>query len=255
MSPTPPISPAQNGALPFNMNLLLASMNPQQQSALFYFLMSRMSMNAQSQIPPQQDQQKQQPVNDQQTQPESKKPVKGAAKQPQPSNVVSSQAQKKSRSRMDKQSYNILRLIFAECRLPSQSECELLGDLLDMNKKVVQTWFQNNRAKEKKHNGVTVIDNKPVILMSSNSGVDDLTSFEFCAESCILCGGYKYEESEGSSRRAHLFSAEHVHRLGEFLEEHVAGQSTNPAANTTTTSSSGSPQTDDYVLHQSDYLD
>jgi zinc finger homeobox protein 3 len=41
--------------------------------------------------------------------------------------------------------------IFLEYRTPTMPECELLGKEIELQKRVVQVWFQNARAKEKKN--------------------------------------------------------------------------------------------------------
>jgi hypothetical protein len=134
---------------------------------------------------------------------------------------------------MTRQQLNVLRLIFVECKAPTHNECEFLGKEVALNKKVIQTWFQNNRAKEKKYlamNKSTVSENKPpYMLQPFMTTMDDLTSFEFADDECLVCG-VTYNESstagaEGADfhgecgpKRGHLFSEQHVARLTEFVD-------------------------------------
>jgi hypothetical protein len=44
-----------------------------------------------------------------------------------------------------------MKTIFLEYRTPAMPECELLGEEINLQKRVVQLWFQSARAKEKKN--------------------------------------------------------------------------------------------------------
>ena len=43
-----------------------------------------------------------------------------------------------------------MRVIYIDSKMPTISECETLGQELGLPRRVVQVWFQNARAKEKK---------------------------------------------------------------------------------------------------------
>lgn len=43
-----------------------------------------------------------------------------------------------------------MKSVFAEYKTPSMTECETLGTEIGLHKRVVQVWFQNARAKERK---------------------------------------------------------------------------------------------------------
>ena len=64
------------------------------------------------------------------------------------------------------------------------AECELLGQEIGLAKRVVQVWFQNARAKEKKAK-------LNASGGSSGSGTGAELDFPKSPEECKLCG-YKY---------------------------------------------------------------
>lgn len=43
-----------------------------------------------------------------------------------------------------------MKMLFHEYKTPSMAECEQLGCEIGLHKRVVQVWFQNARAKERK---------------------------------------------------------------------------------------------------------
>ena len=44
----------------------------------------------------------------------------------------------------------VLKACFSDYRTPTMQECEMLGNEIGLPKRVVQVWFQNARAKEKR---------------------------------------------------------------------------------------------------------
>lgn len=43
-----------------------------------------------------------------------------------------------------------MKSVFGDYKTPSMTECEALGREIGLHKRVVQVWFQNARAKERK---------------------------------------------------------------------------------------------------------
>ena len=59
-------------------------------------------------------------------------------------------ANKRYRTQMTSLQVRIMKSIFQEYKTPTMAECEMLGREIGLAKRVVQVWFQNARAKEKK---------------------------------------------------------------------------------------------------------
>ena len=92
------------------------------------------------------------------------------------------QQQRRVRTQMTQYQVNVMRLIFAEYKTPTMNECEQMGREINLKKRVVQVWFQNARAKEKKNH-----PNSTRSILFSNSANNDLSNYEFSADECIMC--------------------------------------------------------------------
>jgi len=129
------------------------------------------------------------------------------------------QQQRRVRTQMTQYQVNVMRLIFAEYKTPTMNECEQMGREINLKKRVVQVWFQNARAKEKKSHP---LNSKSILF--SNTANNDLSSYEFAPDECLICG-FKYNNSTGVSgvggnsqaQREHLFSKMHVNKLIKFV--------------------------------------
>lgn len=69
--------------------------------------------------------------------------------------------------------------LFQDYKTPTMAECELLGQEIGLAKRVVQVWFQNARAKEKK------------AKLNSGKLFNAEVDFPKSPEDCKLCN-YKY---------------------------------------------------------------
>ncbi|KAJ8336718.1 hypothetical protein SKAU_G00379380 [Synaphobranchus kaupii] len=114
---------------------------------------------------------------------------------------------RRSRTQMSNQQVMVLKSCFSDCRTPTMHECETLGDKIGLAKRVVQVWFQNARAKEKKFK-ITV--GKPFVI---SKGSPDGPLPE-----CTLCGT---RFTTTFPIREHIFSKLHVDKLQERLRSHV----------------------------------
>ncbi|XP_028924664.1 zinc finger homeobox protein 4 [Ornithorhynchus anatinus] len=108
---------------------------------------------------------------------------------------------KRFRTQMSNLQLKVLKACFGDYRTPTMQECELLGAEIGLPKRVVQVWFQNARAKEKK--------------FKVNAGKAPPAGPDGGARpDCGLCG-VKY--SARLSVRDHVFSRQHVAKVRETV--------------------------------------
>ncbi|MGH0182149.1 UNVERIFIED_CONTAM: hypothetical protein FKN15_018769 [Acipenser sinensis] len=132
------------------------------------------------------------------------------------SDLLQAQKQKRrARTHLSKQQVRVMQACFKRCRTPTAHECDVLGRELGLPLKVVQIWFQNSRAREKR------LTSSPVAT-HQNQGQDGPPRMDFRSleerrrgealwSKCQLCD-YRFGE-QSSSSRAHLFSRAHLQRL------------------------------------------
>ena len=113
------------------------------------------------------------------------------------------QQQRRIRTQMSQSQVNIMKCIFLEYKTPTMSECESLGKEINLKKRVVQVWFQNARAKEKKN---------PACLKAD-------INYDYSNDKCILCN---YNYSNSSIQREHLFTKNHVLKLIQYLQQNTS---------------------------------
>lgn len=111
--------------------------------------------------------------------------------------------QKRFRTQMSNLQLKLLKSCFNDYRTPTMLECEVLGNDIGLPKRVVQVWFQNARAKEK----------KAKLSMAKHFGINH-TSYEGPKTECPLCG-IKY--SARLSVRDHIFSQQHISKVKDTI--------------------------------------
>ncbi|XP_057203465.1 zinc finger homeobox protein 3 isoform X2 [Triplophysa rosa] len=111
--------------------------------------------------------------------------------------------QKRFRTQMSNLQLKLLKSCFNDYRTPTMLECEVLGNDIGLPKRVVQVWFQNARAKEK----------KAKLSMAKHFGINQ-TSYEGPKTECTLCG-IKY--SARHSVRDHIFSQQHISKVKDTI--------------------------------------
>uniref|UniRef100_A0AAY4A8J7 Zinc finger homeobox protein 3 n=1 Tax=Denticeps clupeoides TaxID=299321 RepID=A0AAY4A8J7_9TELE len=114
---------------------------------------------------------------------------------------------KRFRTQMSNLQLKVLKACFSDYRTPTMQECEMLGNEIGLPKRVVQVWFQNARAKEKKFK---MNIGKPFMI---SQGSPDGPRPE-----CTLCG-IKY--TARLSIRDHIFSKQHIAKVQETLGHQV----------------------------------
>ncbi|KAL7059443.1 hypothetical protein AAHC03_013673 [Spirometra sp. Aus1] len=129
-----------------------------------------------------------------------------------------------------------MQTIYAHHKTPSIFECDRVGQAIGLTRRVVQVWFQNQRAKEKKMARISALGMQPSPTVSAtscesvNGHHGDLVTLATGASECKLCGVLINEAEEsgfvdgsrGSGFAAamesdklidHLFSTMHLSRL------------------------------------------
>uniref|UniRef100_H3C136 Zinc finger homeobox 3b n=1 Tax=Tetraodon nigroviridis TaxID=99883 RepID=H3C136_TETNG len=114
--------------------------------------------------------------------------------------------QKRFRTQMTNLQLKVLKSCFNDYRTPTM-ECEVLGSDIGLPKRVVQVWFQNARAKEK----------KAKLNMAKHFGINQ-TSYEGPKTECTLCG-VKY--SARLSVRDHIFSQQHISKVKDTIGSQI----------------------------------
>eukprot|EP00058_Branchiostoma_floridae_P008713 XP_002594201.1 AT-binding transcription factor1 [Branchiostoma floridae] len=113
---------------------------------------------------------------------------------------------KRYRTQMSNLQLKMLKSAFTEYKTPTMQECEILGNEIGLPKRVVQVWFQNARAKDKK--------SKLALGKHYPPG-----QFDKPKEECTLCG-VKY--SAKLSVRDHIFTQQHIGKLKSYYSEQLA---------------------------------
>ncbi|UJR29730.1 hypothetical protein I4U23_017278 [Adineta vaga] len=113
--------------------------------------------------------------------------------------------QRRFRTQMSPLQIKLMKAIFMEYRTPTMPECELLGKEIDLQKRVVQVWFQNARAKEKKN---------PNFFKS-----DLPDEYQPTNEQCKLC---QCKYTLQNPQRDHLFTTKHIEHIRCILSKQVS---------------------------------
>ena len=115
-----------------------------------------------------------------------------------------SSANKRYRTQMTSLQVRIMKSIFIDYKTPTMAECEMLGRIIGLQKRVVQVWFQNARAKEK----------KAKLNMAKAYGQSDM-DFPKPPEECTLCN-FKY--SHKYTIQDHIFTKKHIDKLRTYIQ-------------------------------------
>lgn len=120
---------------------------------------------------------------------------------------ISNSNSKRFRTQMTTVMVKAMKSIFADYKTPTMAECEALGREIGLPKRVVQVWFQNARAKEKKARA----------QFAKTFGQDFDSSIPLIEE-CKICNfSYNYKLSS-TAMQEHLFSSDHIARLKRHID-------------------------------------
>lgn len=107
---------------------------------------------------------------------------------------------KRYRTQMSSLQVKIMKSLFGDYKTPTMAECEMLGREIGLPKRVVQVWFQNARAKEKKYK-----------LALQKPGESESRGPEECKH-CQFKYSHKYSVQD------HVFTKGHIAAVRASLE-------------------------------------
>uniref|UniRef100_A0ACB8EXX0 Uncharacterized protein n=1 Tax=Sphaerodactylus townsendi TaxID=933632 RepID=A0ACB8EXX0_9SAUR len=125
---------------------------------------------------------------------------------------LDSLGQRRYRTQMSSLQLKIMKACYEAYRTPTMQECEVLGEEIGLPKRVIQVWFQNARAKEKKAKAAS----------GSTSGGDEGPRGTQAQSECPYCE-VKYDFYV--SCRGHLFSRGHLAQLKEAIKAQLKSES------------------------------
>ncbi|ESO82858.1 hypothetical protein LOTGIDRAFT_91252, partial [Lottia gigantea] len=118
-----------------------------------------------------------------------------------PTSPSNSHINKRYRTQMTSIQVRVMKILFQDYKTPTMAECELLGREIGLPKRVVQVWFQNARAKEKKSK----------MNFPKGYGEDNQKT----PEKCSLCS-FKY--SHKFTVQDHIFTRKHIDNVRKHIQ-------------------------------------
>ena len=120
---------------------------------------------------------------------------------------------KRFRTQMSGLQIKMMKAVFEVYKTPTMTECSNLGKDIGLQKRVVQVWFQNARAKEKR---------AKLQLQQATGGRDGDLGANFqppTPDRCIVCPDFSYVEGKGCAVQDHIFTRPHLENLKVALEQ------------------------------------
>ncbi len=116
---------------------------------------------------------------------------------------------KRYRTQMTNLQVKVMKNLFGDYKTPTMGECEMLGKEIGLPKRVVQVWFQNARAKEKKSK----------LAYQKTFGTD--VDFNRPPEECKRCN-FKYTHKY--TIQDHIFTKKHIENCRKYLSSQQDSQ-------------------------------
>nr|XP_014350257.1 PREDICTED: zinc finger homeobox protein 2 [Latimeria chalumnae] len=118
--------------------------------------------------------------------------------------------QRRYRTQMTSLQLKVMKACYDLYRTPTMQECEILGNEIGLQKRVIQVWFQNARAKEKKAR-----------LQGLQPLVGEQHSDSASKGECSFCN-IKYDFY--LSCRSHVFSRQHITKMKEVIQNQIKNE-------------------------------
>lgn len=115
---------------------------------------------------------------------------------------------KRYRTQMSSLQVNCMKALFNDYKTPTMAECEMLGREIGLQKRVIQVWFQNARAKEKKYK----------LSLQKVLGTND-SDIQRLPDECKLC---QFKYSHKYSVQDHIFTKKHIDMVKTYLESRMS---------------------------------
>uniref|UniRef100_H0VX99 Zinc finger homeobox 2 n=1 Tax=Cavia porcellus TaxID=10141 RepID=H0VX99_CAVPO len=128
--------------------------------------------------------------------------------------VPDGMGQRRYRTQMSSLQLKIMKACYEAYRTPTMQECEVLGEEIGLPKRVIQVWFQNARAKEKKAK-----------LQGMATGGNGASSEGLLAAQRTDCPYCDVKYDFYVSCRGHLFSRQHLAKLKEAVRAQLKSES------------------------------
>ncbi|PSN40319.1 hypothetical protein C0J52_24542 [Blattella germanica] len=119
---------------------------------------------------------------------------------------------KRFRTQMSSLQVKAMKSLFNDYKTPTMAECEMLGREIGLPKRVVQVWFQNARAKEKKNK---IALQKALGGPETSPGVVSTSDQTRPPEECKLC---QFKYSHKYSIQDHIFTKKHIDNVKAAIE-------------------------------------
>ena len=120
---------------------------------------------------------------------------------------------KRFRTQMSGLQIKMMKAVFEVYKTPTMTECSNLGKDIGLQKRVVQVWFQNARAKEKR---------AKLQLNQATGGREGDIGAQFqtpTPDRCVVCPDFSYVEGKGCAVQDHIFTRNHLENLKVALEQ------------------------------------
>ena len=120
---------------------------------------------------------------------------------------------KRFRTQMSGLQIKMMKAVFEVYKTPTMTECSNLGKDIGLQKRVVQVWFQNARAKEKR---------AKLQLQQATGGRDGDMGASFqppTPDRCVVCPDFSYVDGKGCAVQDHIFTRKHLENLKIALEQ------------------------------------